>query len=162
MLQALQGLAYAHEKNAIHRDLKPQNILLMSKESPWTAKISDLGLGKCFDKHGLSGTTVTGSSAGTPAFMPRDQVVNFKKMTPAGDIWSMGATFYNMLTGKLPRDFPKGKDHMEVILHGSIVPVRTRDSSISPRLADVVDRAVANRPRDRYQTAKDLLAELQR
>jgi len=162
MLQALEGLAYAHDKNVVHRDLKPQNILLMTPESPWTAKISDLGLGKCFDKHGFSGTTVTGSYAGTPIFMPRDQVINFKNISPVGDIWSIGATFYNMLTGKYPKDFPRGKDPLDVILNGSIVPVRTRDSSIPRKIAQVVDRAVADRPRERYQTADEMRGALEK
>ncbi len=156
MLQALEGLAYIHGQNAIHRDLKPQNILLMKTESPWNAKITDLGFGKCFDKHGFSGTTVTGAFAGTPPFMPREQVVNFKNATPGGDIWSIGATFYNMLTGKYPRDFPRGKDPLDIILNGDIVPVRKRDSGIPRKLAAVIDRSVANMPEDRFKSAEEM------
>jgi eukaryotic-like serine/threonine-protein kinase len=156
ILQALEGLAYIHGKNEVHRDLKPQNILLMKTEAPWDAKITDLGLGKCFDKHGLSGTTVTGSYAGTPVFMPREQVVNFKSVTPVGDIWSMGATLYNMLTGGNPRDFPRGKDPLDIILNGEIVPVRRRNSDIPRGLAEVVDRSVAKMAKDRYQTAEEM------
>ena len=102
MLQVMEGLAYAHKKGFVRRDLKPQNILLTGKEIPLTAKIADMGLAKNFAQAGLSGMTATGSFAGSFPFMPREQVTNFKFVKPVSDVWSMGATFYNILTDQFP------------------------------------------------------------
>jgi eukaryotic-like serine/threonine-protein kinase len=156
MLQALQGLAHAHSKGLVHRDLKPHNILLDGSRGRWTAKIGDFGLSKNFQQAGFSGMTMTGHYSGTPHFMPREQVINFKHVKPVSDVWSMGATFYNLLTGYTPRDFPRGRDPIEIILRGDIVPIRRRDRSIPKKVAGVIDRALSNSPNDRYQDATEM------
>ncbi len=156
-VQALEGLAYAHSQGIVHRDLKPANILLTGKPESPVAKMSDLGLAKNFDKAGFSGMTVTGAYAGTPVFMPKEQITNFKYVKPVTDVWSFGATAYNVLTGLLPRDFPRGADPMEIILRGDIIPLRKRDPHIPKALTDVIDRATQNIPKDRYQDAQEML-----
>ncbi len=88
--------------------------------------------------------------------MPREQVIQFKNVKPATDVWSMGATLYNMLTGQTPRDFPRDRDPIEIILGGAIVPVRQRDRSIPKKLAEVIDRALLSAPRDRYRDAAEM------
>jgi serine/threonine protein kinase len=160
MLQALEGLAFAHQNSIVHRDLKPQNILLTGREGNWTAKIADLGMAKNFDQAGFSGMTATGSYAGTYPFMPREQVTNFKYVKPVSDVWAMGATLYNMLTNQFPRDFRRGQDPLEVILHGPVVPIRNRLSSIPQSVAAVIDRSLTNNTRERYQDADELLSAL--
>jgi len=162
MLESLKGLSYAHKKNIVHRDLKPANILLHGAEGRWVAKICDVGLGKDFQQAGFSGMTMTGAIAGTPPFMPREQVTNFKYVKPVSDVWSMGATFYNMLTGQFPRDFERGRDYMEIILHGSIVPIRRRDASIPKKVAEVIDCALDDNVKNRYQTADGFLKALEK
>jgi DNA-directed RNA polymerase subunit RPC12/RpoP len=162
ILQSLEGLAYAHKKNIVHRDLKPANILLQGSEGSWLAKICDVGLGKNFQRAGFSGMTVTGAVAGTPPFMPREQVTNFKYVKPVSDVWSMGATFYNLLTGQFPRDFERGRDYMEIILHESIVPVYRRDSSIPKKIAEVIDCALDDNIKNRYQTAEEFRRALEK
>jgi hypothetical protein len=148
-LQAVEGLAFAHSRGFVHRDLKPENVLLTAA-SGGVAKISDFGLAKSFARAGLAGPTVTGAAGGTLAFMPREQLTNFKNVKPVSDVFSMGATLYCMLTGKLPRDFPRGQDPVLAILQGRVVPVRERDPSIPEPLARVVDRAVADDGARRY------------
>jgi tRNA A-37 threonylcarbamoyl transferase component Bud32 len=162
MLQLLEGLAYAHAKDIVHRDLKPQNILLSGSGADLTAKVSDFGLSKNFAKAGLSGHTMTGQYAGTPVFMPKEQVTNFKYVKPTSDVWSIGATFYNMLTGQLPRDIRHGQDPLEVVLTGAIVPIRKRDSSIPAKLAEVIDRALANDAKERFQDAGEMLKAIKK
>jgi len=162
MLQALEGLAYAHKQGFVHRDLKPANILLADSKGV-IAKVSDFGLAKNFEKAGFSGMTATGAAAGTYTFMAREQVVNYKYVKPVTDVWSMGASLYCMLTGRGPRDFLRGQDPVEVILRGEIIPVCKRDPSIPARVAQVIDRAIADRASDRYQTAvefRDALAKV--
>ena len=161
MLQALEGLAFAHKQGFVHRDLKPQNILLSGSESRWVTKIADLGLAKSFINAGLSGMTMTGGGfSGSLLFMPREQVVNFKYVKPESDVWSMGASFYNMLTGDFPRPVKPGQDPVDVILNGDIVPLRQRYPHIPKDVATVIDRSVAQDPKDRYQTAGDMLKAL--
>jgi eukaryotic-like serine/threonine-protein kinase len=150
-LQALAGLAFAHEKGFIHRDIKPENILLVDDEMS-VVKLTDFGLAKSFQQAGLSGMTATGTAAGTLQFMPREQLTNFRMLRPASDVWSMGATLYHMLTLRYPRDFPPGKDALEVILSSPVVPVRERDPSLPAALAEVVDRAVVDDLSRRYAT----------
>ena len=158
-LEALDGLAYAHGQGFVHRDLKPQNILLMDAGGRG-AKVSDFGLAKNFQKAGFSGMTATGSTAGTFPFMAKEQLTNFKFVKPVSDVWSMGATLYHMLTAEYPRDFKRGQDPMEVILRGGVVPIRKRDSSIPMAVAAVIDRSVADKASDRYQTVGDFRREL--
>jgi len=160
MIQALEGLAYAHGRAVVHRDIKPSNILLAGTPAKPVSKIADLGLAKNFDRAGFSGMTVTGAYAGTPIFMPKEQLTNFKYVKPVTDVWSIGATFYNMLTGKTPRDFPRGCDPMEIILRGDIVPIAKRDTKVPRCLADVVDKAIRLNPKDRYENAAEMLSAL--
>lgn len=160
MLEALQGLAYLHEQGFVHQDLKPHNILLAGQAGAWVAKISDLGLAKNFEQAGLSGMTATGSYAGSFPFMPREQVINFKRVQPVSDVWAMGATCYTMLTGTFPRTHRRGEDPMLAILHGEIVPLRQRDPQLPARLAEVIDRALANKEGDRFRHAGEMYEAL--
>ena len=153
IMQVLEGLTHAHQKGYVHRDIKPQNILLTAQKPPFTAKIGDFGLAKNFQQVGLSGMTITGRSAGTPGYMPREQIVHFKRVTPASDVWSIGATFYQMLCGSLPRNFPSGKDPLQVILQEPAQPIRKRDASIPKPIAEVIDRALSDDINARYPSA---------
>jgi eukaryotic-like serine/threonine-protein kinase len=159
ILQALEGLAYAHGQGIVHRDIKPQNILLTSKTGG-LAKIADMGLAKNFEKAGFSGMTLTGSAGGTPLFMPKEQVVNFKYVNPASDVWSMAATLYALLTGSSPYQINRGDAPLEAVLKGRVVPIRDRDEGIPPRLAEVIDRALAVEVGARYQGAGQFLEAL--
>ena len=161
MLQALEGLAFAHQKGFVHRDLKPQNILLKGSKGNWTAKVADLGFAKNFEQAGLSGYTATGSYAGAYPFMPREQVTNFKYVEPVSDVWAMAATLYNMLTGRYPYDF-RGQDPIMVILRGKIVPIRERKVRIPRQVAQVIDHSLAIETKDRYQDAGEMRRALER
>jgi serine/threonine protein kinase len=157
MLSALAGLAFAHEKGFVHRDLKPQNILLSGDE----VRVSDFGLSKSFQQAGLSGMSMTGGYAGTPYFMPREQITNFKYVKPVSDVWSMAATFYNMLTGNFPYEFSRGRDPVDVILNEDVIPARKRAKAIPSKLAAVLDKALQKKAKDRYQTAGEMRAALE-
>ncbi|WP_405761222.1 serine/threonine-protein kinase [Streptomyces sp. NBC_01420] len=154
--QALEGLAHAHREGVIHRDLSPSNILLHNEAGgSTTAKISDFGLGKAFDRAGLSGLTRTGETAGKPWFMPRQQVSDFKNATAAGDVWALAACLYHILTGQYPRDFARDRDVWQVVLDMPAVPVREREPNIPRVLADVIDKALLEEPVIGFQTAEE-------
>jgi eukaryotic-like serine/threonine-protein kinase len=160
MLSALEGLAYAHAIGVVHRDLKPGNVLLSSRGSG-VAKIADMGLAKSFDRAGLSGITVTGGFAGTLDYMPREQLVSYKYVKPATDVWSIAATFYMTLTGELPRERGRSADPLVAVLDATAVPVRERNPDIPAPVAAVIDRALASDAADRYTTAQAFRDALQ-
>jgi hypothetical protein len=162
MLQTLQALAFAHKRGFVHRDIKPKNILLRGKEGRWRTKLSDLGLAKNFERAGLSGLTLTGEKSGTFQFMPREQVTQYKRFKPASDVWAMGATCYYLLTGSYPRNHLDTLDQIKVVLHGKIIPIRTRDSRIPGAVAEVIDRSLADKVSERYQHAGEMYEALRK
>ena len=160
MIQALQGLSAAHQHGFVHRDLKPANLLLTG-EGGRTLKIADFGLAKEFEKAGLSGMTRTGTAAGTPYFMAREQLINFKYVRPVTDVWGMAATFYHLLTGCFVYDFAPGDDALAVVLSGQPVPLGDRDPTLPRRFIDVVQRALALDVNERYPSGAEFLQALQ-
>ena len=169
ILQVLDGLDYSHNveipyvklkdgsfgkgKGLVHRDLKPGNIFLTYQDGKTSAKIGDYGLAKAFDLAGLSGQSMTGTRAGTPVFIPRQQVLEFKYAKPEVDIWAAAASLYYMLTGYYPRDF-SGNDIFLAILRNKPIPIRQRDANIPPKLAEIIDLALIEEPEIYFKTAK--------
>ena len=121
--------------------------------APYVAKVGDFGLGKAFDQAGLSGLTRTGAKAGKPWYLARQQVVNFKQVPKAVDVWALAACLYRCLTGTYVRDFPDDVDQWHVILYSSPVPIRDRDPSIPHALAEVIDEALREQPEIGFSTA---------
>ncbi len=162
ILQALDGLDYIHHaeipdvklddgsmgnvRGLVHRDLKPANIFITETKETSIAKIADVGVGKAFDTAGMSGLTRTGTVAGSPATMPRQQVINFKYAKPDVDVWAMAASFYILLTGHFPRHFPDDEDPCLTVLQTKAVPIRERNSDVPAKLAEVIDRALIDNP----------------
>ena len=146
ILQILDGLHYAHQKGLIHRDIKPANIFLTVNKGEIVAKLGDYGLSKAFDMAGLSGLSDVNDCMGTPACMPRQQVLDFKFSQPEVDIWAIVATYYFLLTGFFPRNLEDRNNMMVELLTKSAVPIRERDASIPQPLAELIDLALVDNP----------------
>ncbi|WP_445175730.1 protein kinase domain-containing protein [Microcoleus sp.] len=170
IVQVLDGLTYTHNaeipnvrladgsfakgRGLIHRDLKPGNIFLAKVGGKQVAKIGDYGLSKAFDQAGLSGQTMTGNVVGTPYFMPRQQVIDYKYAQPDVDVWAAAACLYVMITGYSPRNF-LGLDPLRAVLDNDAVLIGDRTSSIPLPLATVIDRALVDNPEIYYKSAAD-------
>ncbi len=105
--------------------------------------------------------TATGQKAGTLAFMPREQLTNFKRVKPVSDVWSMAATLYFLLTAETPYDF-SGASPVEVIMKGNVTPIRSLNNNIPKSIAEVIDRALVKDTKDRYQNAGEFKSALEK
>lgn len=168
--QALSALDYAHNfsyldesdnghTGVIHRDIKPANMLLDTKGK---LKLTDFGIAKVIGEQGTGGMTQTGFQPGTVEYMSPEQIRG-GEIDERSDLYSLGVTFYEMLTGQLPfprsatgSDWEVRKGHMEV----EPPPLHEIRSSIHPALASIVARSLAKHPQDRYQTAAEFLEAL--
>ena len=165
MLGALAGLAAAHRRGYVHRDVKPHNILLARApgRAGWTAKISDFGLARSAgqgDRPGLVGMSATEGQAGSWPYLPREQLLDVRDVRPATDVWSMAATFYEVLAGAPPRDVGAARDPVAAVLETRPAPVRTRVPELPGPVAEVIDRALAVDVTRRYRDAGELRAAL--
>jgi len=159
MRGTLDGLDGAHRQGFVHRDMKPDNVLLTGG----VAKVSDFGFAKSFEQAGFSGMTSTSDGhGGTTAFIAREQVTNYKFVKPSADVWSTGATFYWMLTGHLPREMPRDGDPLQTILETRATPIARHKPDLPPALAAVIDRALAFEAADRFADAGEFRAALDR
>jgi serine/threonine-protein kinase len=165
----LDGLQYAHERNYVHRDIKPQNVLLAESAGRLTAKIADFGLAKNFAAAGASFMTRHGESAGTLLYMAPEQITNFRYVKPAADLYSTGVSFYYLLSGRLPFHFPspldrlmgglfgrKQKTEMQIVLEDEPIPLLEQASEIPPKLAEAVDRSIRKKEDARFQSAAEM------
>ena len=153
--QVLDALAAAHEKEIIHRDVKPGNIFLLSDGR---VKLLDFGIAHLADPSSSS-VTFSGIAMGTPAFMaPEQACARWDLVGPASDLWSVGATMFTLLTG----DFIHQKASFHEMLVSAInTPVRSLALALPGAPASVValvDRALERRLADRWQDAREMQA----
>ncbi len=154
-IQIASGLREAHAKGIIHRDIKPANIIITTDEK---IKIVDFGLAKVA---GQSKLTREGTTLGTVAYMSPEQVRG-EAVDRRSDIWALGVTLYEMLTGHLPFEGDYEHAVMYSIVHENPQSMRSMRDDISMELENIVNRALAKNPEERYQNIDDLLVELDR
>jgi serine/threonine protein kinase len=162
--QAAEGLAAAQALQMIHRDIKPDNLLLNRMHTPGRAqehyqlKISDFGLARLIESSGL---TTTGTVAGTPAYMSPEQCQS-KPLDSRSDIYSLGVVLYELAVGFRPfqiKDFAEAYNK-----HVNVPPTPPRQvrPDLPPAVEEVILRCIAKRPDDRYATAAELAIALHR
>ena len=153
MLQITDGISEAHNSYIIHRDLKPQNIMI---KEDGTVKITDFGIAMALNSTQL---TQTNSVMGSVHYLPPEQASG-KGSTIRSDIYSMGILFYEILTGTLPF---KGENAVEIALkqmRDEIPSVRKKNPSIPQSVENVIIRATAKNPKNRYSDSKEMHADL--
>ena len=149
-VQICNAIEHAHAQGVLHRDLRPANVLVTEKDQ---VKVADFGTSR-FLEIAAHGTTVIGS----PPYMAPEQFHG--KAVFASDIYSLGVSMYQMLTGVLPYDTPSPAD-IERLLQGELVsPPRLKNAAIPKVLNDAVMQAMAADVARRYQRASDLLRDL--
>jgi serine/threonine-protein kinase len=169
------AVAYAHSRGVIHRDLKPQNVML----GPFgEALVIDWGLARPFarsESQRVSGEetlrpasgggveTQLGAAVGTPAYMSPEQAAgNWDVVGPASDVYALGATLYTLLTGRPPFGGEPWPALQQKIQRGEFVPPRQAAPATPPALDAVCRKAMALKPEDRYPTALALAGDLER
>ena len=155
--QICQGLEAAHQQGVVHRDIKPQNILILIESGE--VKIMDFGIARVSTVGGASSLTTAGTVVGTPDYMPPEQAQG-ETADFRSDIYSMGVLLFEMFTGRLP--FP-GDTPVAVIMGHLQKPVpRPRDlkPSLSPEIEAAVLRCLEKNPVQRYARIGELLAAL--
>lgn len=154
--QTLAALDFAHSQGFVHRDIKEQNILVTGDYPIGTAKLTDFGLSKSFKQTGMSGVTMVGDVAGTIAYMPPEQVRDFKDVKPPSDIYAMGMTAYSLLTGAHALDIsPKAgiAETVKAIFEKPIIPIKSRVPDVPQHVASVIETALSKQVENRWRTA---------
>ncbi|HUR97542.1 MAG TPA: FHA domain-containing serine/threonine-protein kinase [Pyrinomonadaceae bacterium] len=157
--QTLLALEFAHKKGFVHRDIKEQNILVDGSYPNYLAKLTDFGLSKSYKQTGMSGVTMVGDVAGTIAYMPPEQVRDFKEVRPPSDIYAIGMTAYSLLTGAHALDIsPKAgvAETVKAIFEKPIVPISSRLPDVPSRVATVFEMALAKQVDRRWRTAGEM------
>ncbi|HEV3439559.1 MAG TPA: protein kinase [Gemmata sp.] len=156
--QAAAGLQHAHEKGFVHRDIKPSNLIL-AKDG--TVKILDMGLARSFtntEDH-LTEHMDKGAVVGTADYIAPEQALGDPQVDVRADIYSLGATFFALITGKPPFE---GSTSQKLVQHQmKLVPdLSDRDPTFPPKLARVVAKMMAKKPGERYQTPGEVISAL--
>ena len=168
--QAAQGLQHAHEQGLVHRDIKPSNLLVTpgnSGTSLEVVKVLDFGLARLRSVNEENETTTDeltqdGALMGTPNYMAPEQANDPHAVDIRADIYSLGCTFYHLLTGRPP--FPGGTFWQKIAQHREAepFPVESLRPELPNGLAKVLRRSMAKRPAERFQTPADFVVALKR
>jgi serine/threonine protein kinase len=161
--QVLSALAAAHAKGIIHRDLKPENIFLVNTGQPFPdVKILDFGTSKVVAGTGDHAPRLTqsGTILGTPYYMAPEQIRAVKQLDKRLDIYAVGVTFYEAVTGQIPFDSDNVYTLVHMVLHDELIPPRVFNGDLHPFLEQVVIKAMSREREERFASAEDMIEAL--
>jgi serine/threonine protein kinase len=172
LIQVADAVQHAHEHGVIHRDLKPANILLPrstnrrtidgaspAMELEFVPKVTDFGVAKRLDGNRV---TNPGIIIGTPEYMAPEQVADPDSVGPATDVWGLGATLYEMLTGRPPFVAAEALDVIEQVRRSEVLPVRRLNPAVPIDLETICLKCLQKDRSQRYQSAGALAEDLGR
>jgi serine/threonine-protein kinase len=154
-MQIARGLSFAHQQGLVHRDVKPQNVLL---NGDGQAKVTDFGIARSLDVQ--QGMTQTGTVLGTSDYIAPEQAQG-QRVDEHTDVYSLGVVLYELLTNEVP--FP-GENFVAVAMrhiNEPPPPIRDKRPDVPPRVEAAVQRAMAKNPEDRFPTMADFCSELE-
>jgi len=162
LLQALDAIGEAHERGLVHRDIKPANLFLADpgRAGAPIVKVLDFGVVKEVDAN-QARLTQTGTSMGTPAYMAPEQIRAAKAVDARADVWSLGATLHEMLTGSLPFQATSLPKLLAQILREPPAPLQSARGELPPALEPIVRRCLSKDPAKRYADADELADALE-
>ncbi len=152
--ESAEGLVYAHKHHIIHRDIKPANILLEIEGG--SAKLADFGVARLFDPTAENSNDAPG---GTPGYMA-PEVINGAGGDARSDVFSLGVTLYELLTGSLPFMGQDAASVMAAIKNRNYTPIRQR-RELPEAVAALVEKSLAARPEERFQSAAEMVGALE-
>ncbi|WP_437937976.1 serine/threonine-protein kinase [Sorangium sp. So ce341] len=163
-IPVLEALDAAHRAGIIHRDLKPENIFIAFDPSRGSAvvRLLDFGIAKVLDSDGPSPRTRTGVVFGTPDYLSPEQATGESPLDGRSDLFSVGVLLYEVLTGTRPFRAPTAVATAFRVVHAEVPTLASAGVTVDPRLEAIVQRLLQKDPAKRFQTAGDVVRELER
>ncbi len=159
MSQVLSAIGFAHARQLVHRDLKPSNILVQDRgEGQVLVKVVDFGIAKILGSEKVR--TATSAQMGTLAYMSPEHLRSPKSVDHRSDLYALGITLFEMLSGRVPFDSDSEYGLMQEIIQHEVPRVSAFNPAVPPALEQVIARATAKRPEERFQSAADFSAAL--
>jgi serine/threonine-protein kinase len=155
--EAALALGHAHGQGVIHRDVKPENILLTRDEQ---ALVADFGVARAMRPEESGALTVSGAAIGTPRYMSPEQAMGDRPVDARTDVYALGAVLYEMLAGAAPYTGWSARQMMAASLSGQPPSVRRERPDVPSALDATIRKALAFAPPDRYQTGAELAQAL--
>lgn len=152
-IQIAEAIQCAHDHQIIHRDIKPQNILISSHGA---VKVTDFGIAKA-----VNSNTMTSTAIGSVHYLAPEQARG-GYADSRGDIYALGITMYEMVTGRVPFDHENGVTIALMHLQNEVIPPREMNNEIPQSLDKIILKCLAKKPEERYQTANELIEDLKK
>ncbi|MCZ6755963.1 MAG: protein kinase, partial [Gemmatimonadetes bacterium] len=156
--EVVDALAHAHEQGVVHRDIKPDNVMLSGRH----ALVTDFGVAKAVSEAtGRQALTTAGVALGTPSYMAPEQATADPNLDHRADIYAVGAVGYELLTGRPPFTGTSAQMILAAHVTEAVEPVTKHRQHVSPALNDLILKCLEKRPADRWQTAEEMLPHLE-